>query len=112
MSARPVLPYLWMTFGAFSFAVMSTLISAVSPWCDWQFIAIGRTFLAMTFAAGLATASGAKLVRVPAHASAGFHPDLKALEAAVTPNTRAIFLATPSNPSGVVLSGVWFRRVV
>ena len=49
-------------------------------------------------------ASGAKLVRVPAHASAGFHPDLKALEAAVTPNTRAIFLATPSNPSGVVLS--------
>jgi len=62
VSARPVLPYLWMTFGAFSFAVMSTLISAVSPWCDWQFIAIGRTFLAMTFAAGLATASGAKLV--------------------------------------------------
>lgn len=49
-------------------------------------------------------ASGAKLVRVPAHASAGFHPDLKALEAAVTPQTRAIFLATPSNPSGVVLS--------
>ena len=49
-------------------------------------------------------ASGAKLVRVPAHASAGFHPDLKALEAAITPATRAIFLATPNNPSGVVLS--------
>lgn len=62
MTSRPVLPYLWMTFGAFSFAVMSALISAVSPWCDWQIIAIGRTFLAMTFAAGLATASGAKLV--------------------------------------------------
>jgi arginine:pyruvate transaminase len=49
-------------------------------------------------------ASGAKLVRVPAHASAGFHPDLKALEAAITPRTRAIFLATPSNPAGVVLT--------
>ncbi len=49
-------------------------------------------------------ASGAKLVRVPAHASMGFHPDLKALEAAVTRSTRAIFLATPGNPTGVILS--------
>jgi arginine:pyruvate transaminase len=49
-------------------------------------------------------ASGAKLVRVPARAANGFHPDLKALEAAITPSTRAIFLATPNNPTGVVLS--------
>ncbi len=49
-------------------------------------------------------ASGATLVRVPAPASTGFHPDLAALEAAITPRTRAIFLATPNNPTGVILS--------
>jgi aspartate/methionine/tyrosine aminotransferase len=48
--------------------------------------------------------SGARLVRVAAPASRGFHPDLAALAAAITPRTRALFLATPSNPSGVVLT--------
>ncbi|HUO81129.1 MAG TPA: aminotransferase class I/II-fold pyridoxal phosphate-dependent enzyme [Steroidobacteraceae bacterium] len=49
-------------------------------------------------------ASGATLVPVEAPAARGFHPDLAALEAAVTPRTRAIFLATPNNPTGVVFS--------
>ena len=49
-------------------------------------------------------ASGATLVAVPAPAAAAFRPDLALLEAAVTPRTRAIFLATPNNPTGVVLS--------
>jgi arginine:pyruvate transaminase len=49
-------------------------------------------------------ASGAQLVRVPAPASGGFHPDLGALAAAITPRTRALFFATPNNPSGVILS--------
>jgi aspartate/methionine/tyrosine aminotransferase len=49
-------------------------------------------------------ASGARLVRVPAPASRGFRPDLKLLEAAITPRTRALFFATPNNPSGVILS--------
>lgn len=49
-------------------------------------------------------ASGARLVRVAGPAAAGFRPDLRALAAAVTPRTRAIFFATPNNPSGVVLS--------
>jgi aspartate/methionine/tyrosine aminotransferase len=31
-------------------------------------------------------------------------PDLAALKSLVTPRTRAIFLATPNNPSGVILS--------
>jgi aspartate/methionine/tyrosine aminotransferase len=48
--------------------------------------------------------SGARLVRVPSPASRGFHPDLDALARAITPKTRAIFLATPSNPSGIVIS--------
>ncbi|HSS39149.1 MAG TPA: aminotransferase class I/II-fold pyridoxal phosphate-dependent enzyme, partial [Polyangia bacterium] len=48
-------------------------------------------------------ASGAKLVPVATPAARDFHTDLKAIEAAITPRTRAIFVATPNNPSGVVL---------
>ncbi|MBV8854829.1 MAG: pyridoxal phosphate-dependent aminotransferase [Sinobacteraceae bacterium] len=46
--------------------------------------------------------SGAHLVRVPA--IDGFRPDLDALAALITPRTRALFWATPNNPSGVILS--------
>jgi arginine:pyruvate transaminase len=46
--------------------------------------------------------SGAHLVRVPA--AAGFRPDLGKLEAAITARSRALFFATPNNPSGVILS--------
>jgi arginine:pyruvate transaminase len=48
--------------------------------------------------------SGARMVRVASPAARGFHVDLAALEAAITPQTRAIFFATPNNPSGVILS--------
>jgi arginine:pyruvate transaminase len=48
--------------------------------------------------------SGARLVRAPAPAASGFRIDLAALEALITPRTRAIFFATPNNPSGVILS--------
>lgn len=49
-------------------------------------------------------ASGAGIVRVPQPAAAGFRPDAAAIEAAVTPRTRAILLATPNNPTGVVMT--------
>jgi aspartate/methionine/tyrosine aminotransferase len=49
-------------------------------------------------------ASGAKLVPVATPAERDFHTDLAAVEAAITPRTRAIFVATPNNPSGVVLT--------
>jgi arginine:pyruvate transaminase len=48
--------------------------------------------------------SGARMVRVAAPAERGFRVDLAALEASITPHTRAIFFATPNNPSGVILS--------
>src|ERR1700733_2546479 len=48
--------------------------------------------------------SGARMVRVAAPAARGFHLDLPALAAAITPRTRALFFATPNNPSGVILS--------
>jgi arginine:pyruvate transaminase len=46
--------------------------------------------------------SGARLVRAPT--GPGLRPDLNALESLVTARTRAIFWATPNNPSGVILS--------
>ncbi|MFO0868057.1 MAG: DMT family transporter [Pirellulales bacterium] len=55
-------PYLWMLAGAASFAVMSTLVSVAGERCDWQLIAVVRTFLAMVFSAGLALSAGARLV--------------------------------------------------
>ena len=49
-------------------------------------------------------ASGARLVTVPMPADSGFQPDLEALGAAITPRTRAIFLTTPHNPTGVMFT--------
>ena len=48
--------------------------------------------------------SGARMVRVPAPAAGGFRIDLAALEARITPRTRALFFASPNNPSGVILN--------
>jgi aspartate/methionine/tyrosine aminotransferase len=44
------------------------------------------------------------MVRVAAPAAHGFRIDLGALEAAITARTRAIFFATPNNPSGAIMS--------
>ncbi len=49
-------------------------------------------------------AAGARLVPVPCDADEGFRPDLDRLEAAVTPRTRALFFASPNNPTGVVMN--------
>ena len=48
-------------------------------------------------------AAGARLVPVPL-AAAGFRLDPEAVRRAVTPRTKAIAFATPSNPTGMVLS--------
>jgi arginine:pyruvate transaminase len=56
-------------------------------------------------------ASGADLVRVPAPAERGFRIDLDALQAAITPKTRAFFFATPNNPSGVILNDGELARI-
>jgi arginine:pyruvate transaminase len=53
---------------------------------------------------GVAGASGASLVTVPLRPEAGFHPDLEAIAAAVTPRTRMIWINTPHNPTGAVFT--------
>ena len=47
---------------------------------------------------------GPRLVRVPLVAERGFHLDLDALAAAVTPRTRAILINSPHNPTGAVMT--------
>ena len=49
-------------------------------------------------------AAGACVVRVPASPDDGFRPALGALAEAVTPRTRAILMADPNNPTGVVMT--------
>ena len=62
MPRQSALPYIWMLLGAASFAVMAIFTASLKDTVDWQWIAIARTGLAMTFAATLATASGKRLV--------------------------------------------------
>lgn len=57
----------------------------------------------VTYPATLATA-GANVVGIRSPAQNGFHPLIEDLARAVTPRTRAIFLATPNNPTGAVYS--------
>lgn len=47
--------------------------------------------------------AGAKLVIVPPNIPT-FQPDFAALEACITPKTRAVIINTPNNPTGVVYS--------
>ncbi len=46
--------------------------------------------------------SGARMIRAPARLDFRVNP--AALEALITPRTRAIFFATPNNPSGVIMT--------
>jgi arginine:pyruvate transaminase len=49
-------------------------------------------------------ASGARMVTVPLIPERGFHPDLDALAAAITPRTRVIWINSPHNPTGAVFT--------
>jgi aspartate/methionine/tyrosine aminotransferase len=53
---------------------------------------------------GVVAASGAEMVMVPLPAERGFHPDLDSIEGAVTPRTRVVWINTPHNPTGTVLT--------
>jgi arginine:pyruvate transaminase len=65
-----------------------------------EVIALEPTYA--TYAA-VAGACGARLVTVPLRPETGFHPDLAALAAAVTPRTRVLWINSPHNPTGAVL---------
>lgn len=49
-------------------------------------------------------ASGATMVNVPLRPETGFHLDLDALARAITPKTRVIWITSPHNPTGAVMT--------
>ncbi|HYM72104.1 MAG TPA: pyridoxal phosphate-dependent aminotransferase [Stellaceae bacterium] len=49
-------------------------------------------------------ASGARMVSVPLPPERGFHPDLDALAAAITGQTRVVWINSPHNPTGAVFT--------
>jgi arginine:pyruvate transaminase len=53
---------------------------------------------------GVIGACGARMVTVPLRPEIGFHPDLDALAAAVTPRTRVMWINSPHNPTGAVFT--------
>jgi arginine:pyruvate transaminase len=50
------------------------------------------------------SAPGGVPVAVPLDPDRAFHPDIAAIEKAITPRTRAILLNSPSNPTGAVFT--------
>lgn len=50
-------------------------------------------------------AAGATMIAVPLRSERGFHPDIAELAHAITPQTRAIWINSPHNPTGAVLTG-------
>jgi aspartate aminotransferase len=59
----------------------------------------------------IAVAAGATPVPVPLHESLGFRWDLDELERALTPRTKAIYVNSPNNPTGGVLTRTDLERV-
>lgn len=57
-------------------------------------------------------AAGGRVVRYPTPAAAGFLPDIAAMDALVTPRTRAIIVNSPSNPTGAVMPAALVEQLV
>jgi drug/metabolite transporter (DMT)-like permease len=55
-------PYVWMLLGCAAFALMGQCAHALGDRCDWQFVALARSGLALLFGTFLALAGGARLV--------------------------------------------------
>ncbi|MEL6316915.1 MAG: pyridoxal phosphate-dependent aminotransferase [Pseudomonadota bacterium] len=59
-----------------------------------------------------AAAAGARLETAPTRAEDGFRVRAAALEAALTPATRALLLNTPGNPTGAQISAADWREIL
>jgi arginine:pyruvate transaminase len=60
---------------------------------------------------GTIAAAGGETISIRSPAERGFHPLIDEMEAAVTPRTRAIFLATPNNPTGAVYTSAELSKI-
>ncbi|MCW5750374.1 MAG: pyridoxal phosphate-dependent aminotransferase [Alphaproteobacteria bacterium] len=53
----------------------------------------------------VAGAAGARLINVPLRPEKSFHPDIDAMARAITPRTRLLWINSPHNPTGAVMTG-------
>ena len=60
---------------------------------------------------GVISGPGGKPVAVPLDPDNGFHPNLDAIEAAITPRTKALLLNSPSNPTGAVFTAAEIKSI-
>jgi arginine:pyruvate transaminase len=60
---------------------------------------------------GTIALAGAHVVSVASPAEKRFHPQIDLIAAAITPRTKAIFLATPNNPTGAVYTAEELRGI-
>ena len=107
MQAATGLPYtanhILMTVGAG--AALNTVLKALLDPGD-EVITVAPFFAEYTF---YAENHGGRLVVVPP--TAELTPDVARLEAAITPETRAILLNSPNNPSGVIYPAETFTAI-
>jgi arginine:pyruvate transaminase len=60
---------------------------------------------------GVIRGPGGVPVAVPLDPDNGFHPNLDAIEAAITPRTKALLLNSPSNPTGAVFTKAEIKAI-
>lgn len=58
-----------------------------------------------------ATLSGGIAVHYPCDETAGWEPDLEAMETLISPRTRAVVVINPNNPTGAVYSRATLERI-
>ncbi|MGI9008292.1 MAG: histidinol-phosphate transaminase [Streptosporangiaceae bacterium] len=97
IAARFAVPAEHVAVGCGSVGLVQQLLEAVAE-PGSEVLYAWRSFEAYPYLADLA---GATSVRVPL---AGERHDLDAMAAAVTPQTRLIFVCTPNNPTGTVVT--------
>jgi aspartate/methionine/tyrosine aminotransferase len=61
---------------------------------------------------GVARSLGAEVRTFRLRTEAGWEPDWKEFDRAVTPKTRILYISNPNNPTGSVLSDAAMRRIV
>lgn len=98
-SGRPIGPNQFMAFPGTQTALYAVLTGLVGPGDE---VLVGDPMYA-TYE-GVITAPGATAVPVPLRPEHGFRMQAEDVAARITPATRVLFLNTPHNPTGAVLT--------
>ncbi len=95
-----------MVFSGAQNALFSTMLCLLNP--GDEVVVLEPAYV--TYPAAIGAANGV-MVQVPQRAETGFRPDLDRLSQAITQRTKVILLASPNNPTGVVLNHQELARI-